>query len=810
MIVLTFLNKSQATLYGPNNDSPNFFKQISSYIDDIDNEETIICGDFNCVLKPELDYYNYKSINNPKAREIVLELMNTKYLVDPFRENNPTKKQFTWKKRNPCKQARLDYFLISETLMQHTKSVVIDSSYRSDHSIVILALNLTNFKHGKSFWKHNNSLLLDSIYLEKINKKILDVKSQYALPVYDYEQIDNISNEDVQFTINDQLFLDTLLMEIRGESISYASFKNKQRNNREKLIMNQIDDLENSRNENNMDQLEILKTELQDIRHEKLKGYMIRSKAQHIDQGEKPTKYFCGLEKHNYTSKTISQVEKEDGSVITNQTEILQEIENYYKKLYENKDDTLENVDLEEYMKDTNMPKLPNQESKKLEGVLTYKEISEVLLKMKPDKSPGITGFTAEFFKVFWKQLGYFVLLSINYSYRMEELSITQRQGIITCIPKENKPKHLLKNWRPLTLLDTVYKIASGTIANRLKSVINKLINKDQTGFIKGRYIGENTRLIYDLMSFTEENHIPGLLLLIDFEKAFDSLSWQFIHKALKYLNFGPSLIRWVDIFYKNITSAVSQCGFLTSFFNIGRGCRQGDPLSPYLFIICAEFLSTVIRKNKKIKGIFLNGEEFKVSQFADDTSIFLDGSSQSLNCTLEELDKFAKISGLKINFDKTQLIWIGSKKHSTQPIKTRWKLSWGGHKFRILGINFNVDLEKMVKENYEAKMQNLEKVVKQWEKRSLTPLGKITIIKTFIISAFNQLFIMLPNPDKNTIDYINRVLFSFLWKNKPSKIKQTTIIKQNKVTVILKSDPHCAAKQYQYVMKMLPWWNGP
>ena len=85
-----------------------------------------------------------------------------------------------------------------------------------------------------------------------------------------------------------------------------------------------------------------------------------------------------------------------------------------------------------------------------------------------------------------------------------------------------------------------------------------------------------------------------------------------------------------IDIFYKNSTSAVSQCGFLTSFFNIGRGCRQGDPLSPYLFIICTEFLSTVIRKNKKKKkinkGIFLNGEEFKVSQFAGDTSIFLDG----------------------------------------------------------------------------------------------------------------------------------------------------------------------------------------
>ena len=195
---------------------------------------------------------------------------------------------------------------------------------------------------------------------------------------------------------------------------------------------------------------------------------MIRSKAQYIDQGEKPTKYFCGLEKHNYTSKIIGQVQKDDGSIIVNQTEILKEIEIFYINLYKNKDDTLENVDLEEYMKDKDMTKLTIQEAEKLEGLLTYKEIAEVLFKMKHDKSPGITGFIAEFFKVLWKEIGHFVLRSINFGYKMGELSITRRQGIITCIPKENKPKHFLKNWRPLTLLDTVYKIAYGAIANRL------------------------------------------------------------------------------------------------------------------------------------------------------------------------------------------------------------------------------------------------------------------------------------------------------------------------------------------------------
>ena len=159
--------------------------------------------------------------------------------------------------------------------------------------------------------------------------------------------------------------------------------------------------------------------------------------------------------------------------------------------------------------------------------------------------------------------------------------------------------------------------------------------------------------------------------------------------------------------------------------------------------------------------------------------SIFLDGSAESLNNTLDELDKFAKISGLKINYDKTQLVWIGSKKYSSDSIKTKWKLLWGGHTFKLLGINFNVDLEKMINDNYEIKLHHLEKTVTLWEKRSLTPLGKITVIKTFMMSAFNHLFIMLPNPDKTIIDKINNIMLSFLWNKKPSKIKQSIIVKE-------------------------------
>lgn len=766
-----------ANIYGPNTDSPSFFQKIFKHIEEIGNNDCIICGDFNLVLDPHTDCSNYKNINNPKARDILLEYMQINNVIDPFRELHPQLKHYTWRKRNPLKQARLDFFLTSEGMYQYIKYNKVGTSYRSDHSLVTMELSFNDMTHGKSYWKHNNSLLTDLEYLQTLNKKIIEIKKQYALPVYNIDEIERIPDTELQFTINDQMFLDVLLMELRGQSISYASFKTKQKKNLEKDLLNKITLLESNLNETRTEELDILKTELYELRQEKLKGNLIRSRAIYMDKGERPTKYFCGLEKHNYTTKAIQHLQKGDGTILHDQELILKETELFYKNLYASRETDLEEIDLNEYV-GNNMKTITDEQANKLEGFLTLQEISDTLKNMKNGKSPGLSGFSAEFFKVFWKQLGAFILRSLNYGYKIGELSITQKQGIITCIPKDNKPKIFLKNWRPLTLLDTVYKLASGAIANRIKTVLDLIINKDQTGFIKGRSIVENIRVIYDLMKFTDEHHIPGLLLLIDFEKAFDSLSWNFLYKALEHLNFGESIRKWVKVFYKNISSAVILSGHLSSFFNIERGCRQGDPLSPYLFVICAEFLATKIRKNDNIKGISINNIEFKISQYADDTSAILDGSETSLNQTLEELLKFSRISGLNINLDKTQLVWIGSEKFSTKSIKTKWKLLWGRNKFKLLGIYFNTDLEEMLKDNYTPKITQMEKVLEQWKKRSLSPIGKITVLKTLIIPIFNLLFISLPNPDAVMSEKITKTLYDFLWNNNP-KIKKSVVVKE-------------------------------
>ena len=390
---LTLIN-----IYAPNTDCPNFIQIIDNYIDRLNNDMFILCGDFNCILDPILDCDNYKHINNPKARDKVIEMINTKNMIDPFREMYPDLKRFTWRKKNPLKQARLDYFLISENVMQRVKNSFIDMAYRSDHSMITLVINLNDIECGKSYWKHNNSLLTDKEYLNIINKHIAAIKKQYAVPVYNSEQIENIPDSEIQFTINDQLFLEVLLMELRGQSISYASFKHKERNKVEQTLIENIRSIENNLEENKIENLENLKTQLNDIWHEKLKGHVIRSRAKHIDQGEKPTKYFCGLEQHNYISKTISKIEKEDGSLVTDQKEILKETESFYKCLYSKKNNESEHIELDSYTDSDAVTKLTNVESEKLEGLLSLAEISETLLKMKNDKSPGLSGFSADFF----------------------------------------------------------------------------------------------------------------------------------------------------------------------------------------------------------------------------------------------------------------------------------------------------------------------------------------------------------------------------------------------------------------------------
>ena len=206
------------------------------------------------------------------------------------------------------------------------------------------------------------------------------------------------------------------------------------------------------------------------------------------------------------------------------QFEILQEQKTFFETLYksQNSQDNLPESDLFNL---ENIDPLDENEQILCEGMISKEECLTALKEFKNNKTPGTDGFSAEFYKFFWSDLGTEMTASFNYAFQKGSLSISQKRGIISLIPKKNKDKTLLENLRPISLLNVDYKILTKSIAKRLEKVLPKIINSDQTGYIKGRFIGENVRLIQDVMFHTKQEEKPGIAIFLDFRKAFDTIN---------------------------------------------------------------------------------------------------------------------------------------------------------------------------------------------------------------------------------------------------------------------------------------------
>ena len=406
-------------IYAPNIDNPSYFRRVENLLLESNNDYNVLCGDFNLVLDPSKDSHNYKHINNPKARQVVLEMLSKCELKDIFRFCHPEDKRYTWRRKNPLKQGTLDYFLISSGMTDFVENCSILAGYRSDHSIVQLKLAFSKFEIGRGTWKLNNSLLANQDYLNLIKKIIKEEKLNYAAPVYNLEYITSISsNENLQFVIDDDTFLETLYLRIRGESIKFASLQKKILDSQERILKEDIEILENTSLQN-LQILDDKKQELEQLREHKLRGHLIRSRLKWLEDGEKPTKYFCNLEKRNFTEKTIRKLKLVNGSTLTDQKQILKTVQEFYAKLFDKRsENNCSEGDLHKLFKYRNEPKHINIGHK-----LTSHEVTQALKQMKNNKTPGIDGLSADFLKVFWADLKFFVTRALNSCFTKGKLS---------------------------------------------------------------------------------------------------------------------------------------------------------------------------------------------------------------------------------------------------------------------------------------------------------------------------------------------------------------------------------------------------
>ena len=510
------------------------------------------------------------------------------------------------------------------------------------------------------------------------------------------------------------------------------------------------------------------------IESETIKGLIVRSKIQWYEEGESSTKYFLNLEKRNACRKHIKKLKLENNKDITDPEEILSESRNFYENLYKLQENDLDLfiATSDKFLHNPEIPYLDINLKESCEGPLTADECLKVLKTCKNNKSPGNDGLSYEFYLQFWDILKQPLVESFNYSYIKSEMSISQRQALITLIDKKGKDRLYIKNWRPISLLNNDYKIASKAIAFRLKNVLQHLIHSDQSGFVNKRNISFALRTVLDIMENTEKNNKNGILLLVDFEKAFDTVSHAFLYSVLKRFNFGPSFIQWVVTFYSNISSCVVNNQRSSQYFNVKRGVRQGDPLSSYLFIFIVEVLSVNVRAYGLIEGITCAGHEIKLIQYADDTTgVFRDVKSA---CNfLKLVNEFSICSGLKLNLEKTEALWIGKDKNNKD---TPLGISWPKKTIKLLGLYIGHNEKDIEVCNFRHKLNDVKQLLNSWRERDLSLLGRILIIKTLALPKFNYLFglINIPLAIKKEI---NDCMYEFIWKGKTHKIKQCVII---------------------------------
>ena len=368
------------------------------------------------------------------------------------------------------------------------------------------------------------------------------------------------------------------------------------------------------------------------------------------------------------------------------------------------------------------------------EGLFTKDELFSALKGLQTGKTPGSDGLPTEFYLVFWDDLGDFLVLVLNERYRLGVLTYSQRQSLLRLLYKKDD-KRLPKNWRPISLLNTDYKLASKVITERLKPVMSSIVHRDQTCGVVGRSIFSNLQLIRDILDMIDKTDEPGILVTLDQEKAFDRVDHEFLMRTLAKFGFGPSFCRWVSIFYNDVFSRIICNGDLSVPVFLGRSVRQGCPLSLLLYVLVSEVLSTQIRKCKQIEGFRLPGAgglQFKLSQYADDATNFVK-DERSLCHLLRVVNTYEKGSGAKLNTTKSEAMWLGRLRANGA---SHFGLTWVS-KMRILGIYFSNGLVSVESDNWRSKLDKLKNVTNLWKQRELSFLGRTMIIDVLGASRF-------------------------------------------------------------------------
>jgi hypothetical protein len=383
-----------------------------------------------------------------------------------------------------------------------------------------------------------------------------------------------------------------------------------------------------------------------------------RSRIEWLKEGDRNTSFFHARASTRRRTNTIRSLIREDGSRCEDLSEIKGMAEDFYGNLFSS-----EPVNSAAVL-NAIQPKVTADMNDSLTKPYLDSEIMNALFQMGPTKAPGPDGFPALFYQTHWEVLKDELCSAVRGFLSGEGIPDGFCDSVVVLIPKINSPEHL-KNFRPISLCNVLYKIASKVLANRLKLLLPEVISEHQSAFVPGRLITDNALIAYECLHTIRKQHAkrPYFALKIDMMKAYDRVEWDYLRDCLGKLGFAPDWINTVMRCVTNARYAVRINGELTSPVVPSRGIRQGDPISPYLFLLCTEGLSSLLCQKENV-GVLQgvrngrSGPPISHLLFADDSIFFARSDVRSVEALKETLSLYCEGSGQKINMDKSSIFF--------------------------------------------------------------------------------------------------------------------------------------------------------
>jgi exonuclease III len=507
-----------------------------------------------------------------------------------------------------------------------------------------------------------------------------------------------------------------------------------------------------------------LQAELRELLEQEDMMWRQRAKMHWMKEGDKNTRFFHECVKQRRRRNYISQIEDEDGRMRVDQNEVEQAFSSYFQNLFTSSNP----VRVEE-----SLQLLPSRVSADMNAGLirepTLEEVTTALSQMEPMKAPGPDGFPTCFFQDHWAVVGPKIVKAVSDFFRYglfdEELNFTH----IVLIPKKTEASKVT-DFRPISLCNVVYKIISKVLANRLKVILPSIISPNQSAFVPGRLITDNILVAYETLHTMHARmwgKVGYMALKLDMSKAYDRVEWVFLEAVMRKMGFDE---KWVSLVMSCISSvkySIIINGEPVGLIYPSRGIRQGDPISPYLFLLCAEVLSFKLQQaasNGSLRGVPTSPRGPKINHlfFADDSLIFCKANSQEWITLAEILDEYEAVSGQRLNKDKTAVFFSRNTSRETKsqiqtisgvPISQRYDTYLG--------------LPALVGRSRIREFQNIkEKVIKRvndWKAKFLSQAGKEVLIKAVIqaIPAYSMSIFLLP---KMLCSELNGIMQKFWW----------------------------------------------